>query len=81
MAIQKLIFCQTYPNMPIAYMHMHDNSDGHNQEDRIVPPHAYHQPGRPRVRRIKSGVEGPFIVKKANVRAVMDWVMLCCDHL
>ena len=64
-------------NMPIAYMQMQDNYGGHNKEDRIVPPHACRQPGRPRVRRIKSVVEGPFVWReRKSVHAVMDWVML-----
>ena len=28
--------------------------------DRVIPPHASRQSGRPKVRRIRSGVEGPF---------------------
>ena len=69
-------------NTPIAYMQMQDNYGGHNKEDRIVPPHACHQPGRPRVRRIKSGVEGPFIVKRAKKCSRCDGlghVVTTCD--
>lgn len=52
-------------NTPIVYIQMEDNG-GHNKEDRIVPPHARRQPGRPKVRRNKSGVEGPFVAKRAK---------------
>ena len=52
-------------NAMFAYMQM--QSDDHcNKEDKIVPPHAARQSGRSRVRRIKSGVEGPFVVKRAK---------------
>ena len=45
---------------------MQDNYSGHNKEERIVPPHTCCQLGRPRVHRIKSGVEGPFVAKRAK---------------
>jgi len=52
-------------NAAFADMQMQDDGDC-NKEDQIVPPHASRLPGRPRVRRIKSGVEGPFIAKRAK---------------
>ena len=56
-----------------AYMQMQSDDDC-NKEDKIVPPHASRQPGRSRVRRIKSDVEGSFVVKRAKRCS-------CCDGL
>ena len=41
-------------------------TDDDTEENRIIGPHARRQPGRPKVNRIKSGVEGQFGAKRAK---------------
>ena len=50
------------------------SDDDCNKEDKIVPPHASCQSGRSRVRRIKSGIEDSFVVKRTKRCS-------CCDGL
>ena len=69
-------------NTTFAYMQMQDNGDC-NKEDKRAPPHAYRQP-RPRVRRIKSGVEGPFVGKRAkrgSRRGGLGYAITTCDAI
>ena len=40
--------------------------DDDTEENRIIGSHARRQPGRPKVNRIKSEVEGPFGAKRAK---------------
>ena len=39
-----------------------DRNDG--ERPRVIAPHVRHQTGRPRKTRIRSGVEGPFGLKR-----------------
>ena len=50
------------------------SDDDCNKEDKIVSPHVSRQSGRSRVRRIKSGVEDSFVVKRVKRCS-------CCDGL
>src|SRR5205809_1603022 len=38
----------------------------HEKPNIILPPHAWRQPGRPKTRRIHSGIEGPFGGKRVK---------------
>jgi hypothetical protein len=42
------------------------SDSGINEEDFLLPPHASRSIGRPRKKRIRSGVEGPFGNKRAK---------------
>jgi len=43
-----------------------DTTENNGEEGTLAPPHVRCPPGRPRVRRIRSGVEGPFGNKRAK---------------
>ena len=43
-----------------------ENGDNNSEGDLLAPPHVNRPPGRPRVRRIRSGVEGSFGNKGAK---------------
>ena len=70
-------FCRTYANaifppnadtsdntLTLTFP-SHEN-DSNNGEADMLAPHARRPPGRPRVRRIRSGVEGPFGKKRGK---------------
>ena len=49
---------------PIRLNDNDDDDDDEPRENMLIPPHANGHPGRPRNKRIRSGVEGPFRGKR-----------------
>jgi hypothetical protein len=48
----------------------HENANNNGEAD-MLAPHARRPPGSPRVRRIRSGVEGPFGKKRGMLRLLV----------
>jgi hypothetical protein len=61
---------------------MHSESESASDPKKLLPPHARRAAGRPRKRRIRSGVEGPFGTKRPKTCSRCKGVGYCkstCD--
>ena len=69
-------------NKPASAFLSPENGDNNNERDILAPPHVNRLPGRPRVRRIRSGVEGSFgnkRVKRCGRCGKLGHAVTTCD--